>query len=44
MLAGALRKAVSVPSKSILFNIDQKADVISKTDVDALLSVFPEGL
>jgi len=40
MLAGALRKAVSVPSKSILFNIDQKADVISKTDVDALLSVF----
>jgi hypothetical protein len=40
MLAGALRKAISVPSKSILFNIDQKADVISKTDVDALLSVF----
>lgn len=40
MLAGALRKAVSIPSKSILFNIDQKADVISKTEVDALLSVF----
>lgn len=40
MLAGALRKAVAVPSKSILFNIDQKADVISKTDVDALLAVF----
>ncbi|MCX7567144.1 BREX system P-loop protein BrxC [Sulfitobacter sp. F26169L] len=40
MLAGALRKAVGVPSKSILFNIDQKADVISKTDVDALLAVF----
>ena len=40
MLAGAMRKAVSIPSKSILFNIDQKADVISKTDVDALLSVF----
>lgn len=40
MLAGALRKAVSVPSKSILFNIDQKADVISKTEADALLSVF----
>lgn len=40
MLAGALRKAVSVPSQSILFNIDQKADVISKNDVDALLSVF----
>ena len=40
MLSGALRKAVSTPSRSILFNIDQKADVISKTDVDALLSVF----
>ena len=40
MLGGALNKAVSIPSKSILFNIDQKADVISKTDVDALLSVF----
>lgn len=40
MLAGALRKAVSIPSRSVLFNIDQKADVISKTDVDALLSVF----
>lgn len=40
MLKGALDKAVSIPSKSILFNIDQKADVISKTDVDALLAVF----
>lgn len=40
MLSGALRKAVSIPSRSILFNIDQKADVISKTDVDALLAVF----
>ncbi|MDU8911581.1 BREX system P-loop protein BrxC [Aestuariicoccus sp. MJ-SS9] len=40
MLRGALDKAVSIPSKSILFNIDQKADVISKTDVDALLAVF----
>ncbi|WP_170339699.1 BREX system P-loop protein BrxC [Ruegeria arenilitoris] len=40
MLAGALRKAVSIPSRSILFNIDQKADVISKSDVDALLAVF----
>lgn len=40
MLAGALRKAVSIPSRSILFNIDQKADVITRTDVDALLSVF----
>ncbi|WP_421994601.1 BREX system P-loop protein BrxC [Roseococcus sp.] len=40
MLAGALRKAVSIPSRSILFNIDQKAEVISRSDVDALLSVF----
>ncbi|MBE2993764.1 BREX system P-loop protein BrxC [Sphingomonas sp. CFBP 13603] len=40
MLAGSLRKAASIPSQSLLFNIDQKADVISKTDVDALLAVF----
>ena len=40
MLAGALRKAVSIPSKSVLFNIDQKADVITRTELDALLSVF----
>jgi hypothetical protein len=40
MLAGALRKAVSIPSRSILFNIDQKAEVIAKSEVDALLSVF----
>jgi len=40
ILAGSLRKAVSIPSRSILFNIDQRAEVISKTDVDALLGVF----
>ena len=40
ILRGDLKKAVSIPSKSILFNIDQKADVISKTQLDALLSVF----
>ena len=40
MLCASLKKAVSIPSKSILFNIDQKADVISKTQVDALLAVF----
>jgi len=40
MLAGQLKKAVSIPSKSILFNIDQKADVIRKDQVDALLAVF----
>eukprot|EP01043_Picozoa_sp_COSAG02_P079415 COSAG02_NODE_18360_length_944_cov_0.572781_2_plen_93_part_01 len=39
-LQGSLRKAVSISSESILFNIDQKADVINKTQVDALLSVF----
>ena len=39
-LSASLEKAVAIPSKSILFNIDQKADVISKTQVDALLSVF----
>ncbi|MGR3303630.1 MAG: BREX system P-loop protein BrxC [Candidatus Scalindua sp.] len=40
ILRGDLKRAVSIPSKSILFNIDQKADIISKTQVDALLSVF----
>ena len=40
ILLGDLKKAVSIPSKSILFNIDQKADVISKTQLDALLAVF----
>ena len=39
-LPAALKTAVSIPSESILFNIDQKADVISKSQVDALLSVF----
>lgn len=40
LLRAQLKKAVSIPSKSILFNIDQKADIISKTQMDALLSVF----
>lgn len=40
ILAADLRRAVAIPSKSILFNIDQKADVISKEQIDALLSVF----
>lgn len=39
-LRGELRKAAGISSKSILFNIDQKADVISKTQMDALLAVF----
>jgi len=29
LLRGDLKRAVSIPSRSILFNIDQKADVIS---------------
>lgn len=40
LLRAALKKAVAIPSKSILFNIDQKADIISKSQTDALLSVF----
>jgi hypothetical protein len=39
-LRGDLKRAAAIPSKSILFNIDQKADVISKTQIDALLAVF----
>ncbi len=39
-LPGGFQKAAEIPSKSILFNIDQKADVISKTQIDALLAVF----
>lgn len=40
ILRGDLKRAVDIPSRSILFNIDQKADVISKTQIDALLAVF----
>lgn len=40
ILRASLKRAVTIPSKSILFNIDQKADIISKTQIDALLSVF----
>lgn len=40
ILRAEITRAVSIPSKSILFNIDQKADVITKKDVDALLAVF----
>ena len=39
-LQGALQKAVSIPSRSILFNIDQKADIVSKRSTDAVLGVF----
>jgi hypothetical protein len=40
ILRGDLKRAAAIPSQSILFNIDQKADVISKTQIDALVSVF----
>jgi len=40
ILRGDFNKAVATPSKSILFNIDQKADVIAKNQLDALLAVF----
>lgn len=40
ILRGDLKRSVVIPSKSILFNIDQKADVISKTQIDALVAVF----
>ncbi|MCB9053313.1 MAG: BREX system P-loop protein BrxC [Lewinellaceae bacterium] len=40
ILKAEFQKAVRIPSKSILFNIDQKADIISKGQEDAVLSVF----
>jgi hypothetical protein len=40
IFANDLKRAVSIPSESILFNIDQKADVISKSELDALIAVF----
>jgi G3E family GTPase len=40
ILAADLKRAVEIPSRSVLFNIDQKADVIAKTQTDALLGVF----
>ncbi|NEX15944.1 MAG: BREX system P-loop protein BrxC [Halochromatium sp.] len=40
ILRAEINRAVTIPSKSVLFNIDQKADVISKTQFDALLAVF----
>jgi len=40
LLKADMKRAADTPSKSILFNIDQKADTISKTEVDAVLAVF----
>ncbi|MFE0025437.1 BREX system P-loop protein BrxC [Amycolatopsis sp. NPDC059021] len=39
-LPGLLNKADRIPAKSLLFNIDQKANLISKDQTDALLKVF----
>ena len=39
-LPALLIKAEHVPAKSLLFNIDQKATLISKDQTDALLKVF----
>lgn len=40
MLKADLQKALKIPAHSIRFNIDQKADLIAKDQMDALLSVF----
>ncbi len=39
-LQASLLKACKIPSKSILFNIDQKSDAVTTKQTDALLSVF----
>jgi hypothetical protein len=39
-LKGNLKRAVAIPSKSILFNIDQKSDQLAGVDHDAILTVF----
>jgi hypothetical protein len=39
-LPGLLDKADRIPGRSLLFNIDQKATLISKDQTDALLKVF----
>lgn len=39
-LPALLAKAAAIPAKSLLFNIDQKATLISKDQTDALLKVF----
>ena len=40
ILRAEVGKAIAVPSQSILFNIDQKSDIISKQETDAILAVF----
>ncbi len=40
LLKADIEKAASIPSESILFNIDQQAQITSKTDENAILYVF----
>ena len=40
MLRGDILSATRIPSESILFNIDQQAQITSKGEEDAILSVF----
>ena len=40
MLKGDVVSAIRIPSESILFNIDQQAQITSKSDANAILSVF----
>lgn len=40
MLKGDVLSATRIPSESILFNIDQQAQITSKADENAILSVF----
>jgi len=40
MLKGDVERATRIPSESVLFNIDQQAQITSKSDPNAILSVF----
>jgi len=40
LLKADVQAATRIPSESILFNIDQQAQITSKTDANAVLSVF----
>ncbi|MBK7637435.1 MAG: hypothetical protein IPJ13_26470 [Saprospiraceae bacterium] len=40
LLKADVEKAIRIPTESILFNIDQQAQITSKADVDAILNVF----
>lgn len=40
LLKADLERALKIPSRSVRFNIDQKADLIAKDQIDALLAVF----